>query len=154
MSKPTNTPDEALVGFLSAFKGRTVIIFRRRSHRIYWNPGAIRCRSRSLTSVREMKTLNQIGSKTGLIEVDGDGQRGNPPEKVHPEKPVHNPHNQPCTVPLGADRIELWRLDPQRNTQSHQRINLIEKDIWIWCSMCLRDPESCRSTDMDLSTKE
>ncbi len=92
MGKPTNTPDEALVGFLSAFKGRTVIIFRRRSHRIYPNPGAIRCHSRSLISVRKMKTLNQIGSKTRLIEVDGDGRRGNPPGKVHPEKPVHNPH--------------------------------------------------------------
>jgi hypothetical protein len=92
MGEPTNTPDEALLGFLLAFKGRTVIIFRRRSHRIYRNPGAIRCRSRSLISVRGMKTLNQIGSKTGLIEVDSDGRRGNPPGKVHPKKPVHNPH--------------------------------------------------------------
>jgi hypothetical protein len=92
MGKPTNTPDEALVGFLLAFKGKTVVIFRRRSHPIYRNPGVIRCHSRSLISVREMKTLNQIGSKTGLIEVDGDGQRGNPPGKVHPKKSVHNPH--------------------------------------------------------------
>ncbi len=92
MGKPTNTPGEAFVGFLLAFKGRTVVIFRRRSHRIYQNPRAIWCHCRSLISVREMTTLNQIGSKTGLIEVDGDSQRGNLPGKVHPKKPVHNPH--------------------------------------------------------------
>ncbi len=46
----------------------------------------------SLISVREMETFNQIGSKARLIEVDSDGQRGNPPGEVDPKKPVHNPH--------------------------------------------------------------
>jgi hypothetical protein len=92
MGKPANTPNQALVGVLSAFKGRRLVVFRRRRHRINWNAGTIRCRGRSFISVREMETFNQIGSKTRLIELDSDGQRGNLPGEVDPKKPVHNPH--------------------------------------------------------------
>ena len=75
MGKPTNTLDKALVGFLSllAFKGRRVVIFRGQSNHVDRNPRAIRGRSRSLILVGEMKTFNQVGGKSRLIQVDSDG---------------------------------------------------------------------------------
>ncbi len=73
MGKPANTPNQALVGVLLAFKGWRLVVFRRRRHRINWYAGTIRCCGRSLISVREMETFDQIGSKARLIEVDSDG---------------------------------------------------------------------------------
>jgi hypothetical protein len=85
MGEPANTPDQALVGVLLAFKGWRLVVFRRRRHRINRNAGSIWCHVRSLMSVREMETFDKIGSKARLIEVDSDGRRGNPPGEVDPK---------------------------------------------------------------------
>jgi hypothetical protein len=85
MGKPDNTPNQALAGVLLAFKGQRLVVFRRRRHCIFQNAGTIWCHGRSLISVREMETFNQIGSKARLIEVDSDGRRGNKPGEVDPK---------------------------------------------------------------------
>jgi hypothetical protein len=87
----TSLPPARMDLAVKLFKGRRLVVFRRRRHCVNQNAGTIQCCGRSLISVREMETFNQIGSKARLIEVDSDGRRGNLPGEVDPQKPVHNP---------------------------------------------------------------
>jgi hypothetical protein len=90
--KPTYATNEALVCLLTPLERRRVLTLHRLCYHIDRNARPIRRSRRCLIVVCQIETIDKMGGKTGLTEMNGDHRRGNAPREVDAKEPIDDTH--------------------------------------------------------------
>jgi hypothetical protein len=90
--EPTDAADKTLVSGCPAKLGRRIIVISRGSNGVNRHARTVRCsRESHIAGVLE-EALDKIGGKARLIEMDRNGHRSNPPQKMNAKKPFDDSH--------------------------------------------------------------
>ncbi len=90
--KPTYATDMALVGSSALKLGRRIIVIGGRSNWINWDSRAIKCSHRSWVVGVLKEALEDVRSKTWLVEMNHHWVGSDTPRKMNAKKPFNNAH--------------------------------------------------------------
>ncbi len=96
--QPTNTPDEALIGFLMPNLGRGIIRVEGWSNGVDGNARSVGRGRQGNPARLTREAFYQIGSKSRLVEVNGHRRRSNAPREMNAKELFHNAHKVNLTT--------------------------------------------------------